>query len=248
MLQSLMNCYRRCCKRQNDNDHEEKLNVQSEEVPEREKTLDINRLVMRPTNVCTLCGIKNNKCKELNFGRLVGWIYCDNCKKDGTLKKAIFHFMKTELSMPYSWLILVNNKFLQPDYYSKEKELNKYPMRYLHFFRKSREHTDKPIHTARIFFAKDSLTFRYDTDSKKLMVMSDFSDTKTQEPTMRDVTLANLMYHNPGLYDEIISTKNILPKTDIIIPYSEVPSEVKQLIEDTHLEALKAKSSSDFNY
>jgi len=59
------------------------------------------------------------------------------------------------------------------------------------------------------------------------------------------------LYHNPGLYEEIISAKNILgvneSDKDLIISYSEVPDNVKMMVEKARKNAMECTDRTDFS-
>jgi hypothetical protein len=118
-------------------------------------------------------------------------------------------------------------------------------VRYLHFFRKSKAGTVRPIHTGELHTNLNKCAFR-PIDDKTLAICLQFKDTITGEQLERDVTLANLFYHNPGLYEEIITTKNIFCGSDIVVSYSEVPEKVKKLVDEAYERAKTCKDPSEF--
>jgi hypothetical protein len=204
------------------------------------------RLIMVNRDQCMLCDYFG-KCYEINLSPHEGWIYCDACKKEGRLREDILYYMNNKTVLPCYWLTIIKEKFKNWSYYEKSiKEYKNKNIRYLHFFRKSREKSKRPIHTAMIARGFNPLVFSI--NNGKLSIYLLFDDTETNETSTGLISLANLMYHNPGLYEEITTTNNIFDSDTVMISYDELPEKIRLLVEDAYKESLFCKGSEEFDF
>jgi len=120
------------------------------------------RLVMIEQNKCMLC-FEKTECETIVIGDRYGWICCSTCQKDGNLKGEMLIFMEEEKKLPLRWLFKTtmfktkSNYLTMAEYNYEKKETEKVKTTeckgdaiYLHFFRKSKADSCRPIHTGNI--------------------------------------------------------------------------------------------------
>jgi hypothetical protein len=65
-------------------------------------------------------------------------------------------------------------------------------------------------------------------------------------PLSRGVGISNLFYHNPSLYEEITTRKNLLYNDEVVFTFADLPEDVKSSIHRSYEKAQLATDSSEF--
>jgi hypothetical protein len=220
-------------------------------------------------DVCMLCNRRLDKSnfRALELEQFLGWVHCADCAQDGRLKEEVLYALEHQNLVPCGFLAN-STRFKRPSAYEtmsefdheakkrvekKTEDTKKSGVVYLHFFRLSKGNTNRHVQTgyldAEFSFSSFLLKVLKHDKKKKLVLSLDYFDNGTKAERGGVVTLANLFYHNPELYEELTNTKNLLgTHSSVTVSYNEVPKTVRDLVEEAHLEALSCNNSSHFKY
>lgn len=212
---------------------------------------DICRTVMINTHQCLICGqIKSTPCYLLSLSRLNGWVYCTDCLNTGKLKQYVLAYIEKQKVVPCVWLFSTD-KFQQSSYYCQEKNEGSYNLtRYLHFFRKSKKNSSKPVHTGIISpYSDDYVAILPAKDTLGISVT--FRDTElgdSGETLGRVVSLENIFYHNPGFYECLKEQENLLSVDYVKVSYAELSEALRDEIHRAYIRAMAAKEAAVFDF
>lgn len=208
-------------------------------------------ICVRPN--CTICDKPVvEQYSELTLEFNYGWRYCDDCKNNGKLKRAVLYEMELNKLLPCNFLM--SSKFKRPSFYEtmitydtetekyiEEKTIdseNQYSA-YFHFFSDSQELSGKNIQTVEMGKTIiNPFLLKTTKDGSAMAIVAHFIDN-TKNSNCKAVRLSNLFYHNKGLYEDIISASDILmdKESNVIISYNEIPKIVRDLVERARVEA-----------
>lgn len=191
-------------------------------------------LVMKPYNVCMVCqqnvpDVTDQSYLCFCFERLYGWYYCQACLKSGRLRHVVMAYLTKHRLIPLHSVI------------SKSDTLK--------FFRYSKRDSDQPVVDAAlpldviIPVAKIRHGSRLKDGEHMLCMTLEFNDENGT--WKRSVSLANLFYHNDGLYEKLVSAESLLPTFQFA--FSDLCPELQTTVKEAYLQS-KSSENGVFPY
>lgn len=216
--------------------------------------IEPDRFCFLKTGKCMLCNKKyETKCNEIIIGDDFGWIYCGECEKTKEINKSIICYLHESASYPCYWLSELKEKLKIKSYYPelikdiKDDPFYNHEGGYIHFFNQSQMHTKYPVQTGRICLeGLHVMQFSGDDEKFGFGVYVTFLNAASKSSSKRFVSLANLFYHTPGLYEEITSCENLFASDKVFISHKDTPIEVRKLIDEAYNTAKACKNSREF--
>lgn len=229
------------------------------------------RLVFIRADYCMICDkrcIYNENRDNLQMVTLsdrLGWIVCDNCVENGWAKEEVVGAIERDKKVPISFLYdeKYRNKWIF--------EIGGVDYLVLKFWRKSQQGIYLSFvpfrdHARHTLTANDPSGVPYDnilnvefidleigtdpTEARNLVITPEFIAEKYQNfnselKYTRSVSLSNLFYYNPGLYEDFVETPSLFRDyIHLKVRVTDLTTDVQQLLE-TH-KNLADKSDKKF--
>jgi len=196
-------------------------------------------LVMKYVDYCYICDKNPVNVNSLNFGRLYGWLYCDDCTS--IVKSSAISFINNGKNIPLHWL-LRSNKFNKKNKLintiNNESTLDDNDT-VLDFFRYSKKDTPYEIQEA-VLKHYDMDPYEYGcymiikNNDAEYCIFLLFHDVESNARVGRFVSLKNIFAHNDDFYHELINCEDLFCHSDIKIGFNDLSIELKNEIHETY--------------
>lgn len=188
-------------------------------------THNIHLMCMVIDNYCMICHkIVNYSCHKTLLGMMWGWIVCNSCIKNDTVKTEILAYISLHKVVPLMSLLDISMITKVPD---KENGIK--------FFRHSKKYTDDPIYIGQLDWLNGLCALyynmRYKTFCVDLCFYDNINDIKDSFKLVhRCVSLKNIFRHNPMMYDKLTQCDDLLKDSDIKIGWSDLQQDIRDSI------------------
>lgn len=238
--------------------------LKTQEVPKTCKKPEIrgniNRLIMINCTQCMICDKMSDQISMIHLSVYYGWVVCENCVQQGYVREEIITALDKHQKIPINFLF--DEKFRGKWLF----RINDIDYIFLKFWRRSQQsvyvsmisrndecytnmlnsNSDQDGSLSRddiigIHFV-DSVLSTDPKDAKSITLSQEIIEklisTKIiQENQSRGVSLQNLFFYNPGLYEDMIGGENIL-RAHISIDMSDPElHQLREIIESTNRKA-----------
>lgn len=224
------------------------------------------RQVMIDVRLCDLCEKKyaESEIQRILIRHNFGWKFCQNCIDQGWAKEEILMYLDKGSCIPLAFLL--NNRYLGKFCFKNDSTREVV----LKFWRRSQDAVQTTVMSP---YGFDNITdkvadgdnaimigfrdYNLTTDpveAKNMTITQELIDNtivpgdRSKERQQRGVSLKNLFYYNPDIYDALLDEPSLLGGwCPVKIVYSDLSDKLQQIISDHRNMAISLQSDGRFH-